>query len=282
MSGALDLDRIAIEEAGPNPDRLAAAIHSQLRHKTGPVPVHDIAKALDIVEIREEPLKGLEGAVVTTPDRNVGSIIVNSGSNPPRRRFTIAHELGHFLNSWHRPHDASGRFACSQTDLGRGWRKPSSTDSRRATQEIEANRFAIELLAPLKLVRPFLFGVPDLAKVLDLSASLSVSREAAARRYVELHAEPTALIFSRDGAVRYVDRRSEFPFVSVGAGQRLADLPSPADNSGLSAHLEADPRDWLSRPGDRPLVMQTLSQQNGYTLTLLAFDGDRPDSEDDE
>ena len=282
MSVALNLDRMTIEEAGPNPERLAAAIHSQLRHKAGPVPVYDIAEALDIVEIREEPLKGLEGAIVTTPDRNVGSIVINGRSNPSRRRFTLAHELGHFLNPWHRPHDPSHGFACSRTDLGMGWRPPASAESLRATQEIEANRFAIELLAPPKLVRPFLFGVPDLAKVLALSDTLGVSREAGARRYVQLHKQPAALVFSLDGAVRYVDRGPEFPFVSCYTGQRLADLASPIDDFGLSAHLEADTREWLSRPGNRPLVMQTLSQQNGYALTLLAFDSDGADSEDEE
>jgi hypothetical protein len=28
---------MAIEEAGPNPERLAAAIHEQLRHKSGEI-----------------------------------------------------------------------------------------------------------------------------------------------------------------------------------------------------------------------------------------------------
>jgi hypothetical protein len=45
----LELDRMAIEEAGPNPERLAAAIHLQLRDKGGAVPVYAIAKSLDIV-----------------------------------------------------------------------------------------------------------------------------------------------------------------------------------------------------------------------------------------
>jgi hypothetical protein len=90
------LNRMEIEDSGPNPERLAAAIHLQLQHSSGPVPVYEIAEALDIVEIREAPMRGLEGAVVTTPDRNVGSIVVNSRSRPLRRRFTLAHELDPF------------------------------------------------------------------------------------------------------------------------------------------------------------------------------------------
>ena len=71
-----------IEDSGPNPERLAEAIHLQLQHSRGPVPAYEIAKALDIVEIREAPMRSLEGAMVTTPDRNVGSIVVNSRSHP--------------------------------------------------------------------------------------------------------------------------------------------------------------------------------------------------------
>jgi Zn-dependent peptidase ImmA (M78 family) len=268
----LELDRMTIEEAGPNPERLAAAIHLQVKHKGGGVPVYEIAKALDIIEIREEPLKGLEGAVVTTPDRNVGSIIVNIGSPPPRRRFTLAHELGHFLNPWHQPSDPSGGFSCSRTDMSVGWKRRSALVSQRVTQEIEANRFAIELLAPPLLMRPYLRGIPDLAQVLALAVALDLSRESAARRYVEMLEQPTALLFSAQGVVRYVDRHREFPFVACRTGQRLWALPSPADESGLSAHIEADIRDWLARPCPGSLVAQTLTQRGGYSITLLAFD----------
>jgi Zn-dependent peptidase ImmA (M78 family) len=76
--------------------------------------------------------------------------------------------------------------------LATPWRKASVSASRHYTQEAEANRFAIEVLAAPRLVRPYLRGVPDLAKVLMLSDALGLSREAAARRYVELHAQPCA------------------------------------------------------------------------------------------
>jgi hypothetical protein len=60
--GVVKLDRMAIEEAGPDPERIAASIHMQLALLSGPVPIHQVAEALDIVEIRQVPLKGLEGA----------------------------------------------------------------------------------------------------------------------------------------------------------------------------------------------------------------------------
>lgn len=271
---------MAIEEAGPNCVRLAAEIHDQLRHKGGEVPVAAIAAALDVVEIKEAPLKGFEGALIAPDDRNFGAILINSNSSLSRRRFTLAHELGHFLNCWHRPEDPAGRFACSRADLATRRPKSSASAPRRVVQEAEANRFAIELLAPPRLIRPYLRGVPDLAKVLTLSDELGLSREAGARRYVELHAQPSVLVFSAAGVVRYVERSPAFPFVSCRPGQRLPQLPSPADASGLSAHEEADSLDWLARPGRGALIVQTLSQRNGYAITLLAFDA--AESGDDE
>lgn len=64
---------MTIEEAGPNPDRLAAAIHAQLGQTRGAVPLHAIAEALDIIEIRTARLKRLEGALyyATRPKRRL-------------------------------------------------------------------------------------------------------------------------------------------------------------------------------------------------------------------
>jgi hypothetical protein len=239
---------------------------------SGPVPIHQIAVALDIIEVRRAPLKGLEAALVTTPERGAESILVNSASSVRRQRLSIAHELGHFLNPWHKPAGPFGGFACRPEDLTSSRGNLPPTTSRHKIQEAEANRFAIELLAPEKLVRPYLRGIPDLASVLRLAKALELSREAAARRYAELHPQPTALVFSAGQVVRYVDRHRDFPFVSCWPGQRLSELPSPADESGLSDHEQADLRDWLARPCQGALVIQTLSQHRGYAITLLAFD----------
>ncbi len=80
------LDRMAIEEVGLNPQRLAEAIHDQLAGLEGTVPLYDIAAALDIEEIREQRLSNLEAALVTTPERDRGRVLLNSSSSRQRRR----------------------------------------------------------------------------------------------------------------------------------------------------------------------------------------------------
>jgi len=269
----LPLDRMAIGEAGPNPDKLAAAIHAQLGVNTGAVPVHAIARALDIVDIRQERLHSIEGALVMTPDRNNGAILTNANSSLRRRRFTIAHELGHFLNPWHQP-PRPVAFACTTEDLGTGWRGVSGEAGQHRLQESQANRFAIELLAPASRVEPFLNAIPDLEQVIAISTDLDISKEAAARRYVELYERPIAVVFGRNGIVRYVDRAPDFPFVSCRKGDPLPSCQNAPDPSGLTGRIHSEPADWVARMPQSELLTQRLFQASGFSMTLLMLDED--------
>lgn len=274
----LRLDRMAIEEVGASPELLARAIHHQLGERPGPVPVRAIAAALDIEEIRSEALRNMEGALIAPPERGRGSILVNSRSSPRRQRFTIGHELGHFLNLWHKPTNGNG-FSCRAEDMrleGPAGRRSLSSEQR---QEIEANRFAIALLAPPDRLRSALAKTPDLTRPLALAKALDISREAACRRYVALHRLDLAVVFSRHGRVLYFSCGREFPGLSIGPGSPLPELPSTSPGQPLSEMEEIDSADWLRRPGHCELRAQTLRQQNGYAATLLWAEG--VDDDDD-
>jgi hypothetical protein len=258
---------------------LAEAIHIQIGEGTGPVPVAEIAKALDIVQIRIEPLTNFEGALVTTPERDVGLILVNRSSSSRRRRFTIGHELLHFLNAWHQPTSVDG-FRCSRADMRENQRKSQDWHLR---QEAEANAFSIELLAPRTRLRPFLQNEPDLAAAISMSDDLDISREAAARRYVSCHGETIAAVFGHGGRFLYYEGAARFPSLSLRKGSLLPNLPPGNDTTGLSIVDEAEVSEWLSRPDGASLTMQTLHQQDGYSTTLLRVipvQGD--DDEDDD
>lgn len=59
-----------------------------------PVPIEDIARMLN-VSIGAAPNPDLAGILIR--QKNSGLIGVNSDDTYPRQRFTIAHELGHYL-----------------------------------------------------------------------------------------------------------------------------------------------------------------------------------------
>lgn len=274
------LDRMEIEEAGPSADRLAAAIHCQLDDCDGPVPVNAIARALDIVEIREKPLINLGGALITTPERDIGHILVNTSSSRQRRRYSLSHELGHFLNPWHESTAANG-FQCNKQDLRVGNWQMRRGLTRHEVQEVEANRFAIELLIPPRRLQRFLASEPDLERVLSAARAFDVSREAAARRYVELHEATVAIAFSRAGRLRYWSRCSDFPRPTVNRNDLMPDLPQARPGSPLSDHEEADPIDWLVDPGRREVTVQTLHQQNDFAMSLVVVESQGNDGDDD-
>jgi hypothetical protein len=261
----LVLDRIEVEEAGPNATRLAEAIHLQLRPRSGPVRVHDIASALDIIEIREEPLNDCEAALITLPERNYGLILLNLNSSPQRRRYSVGHELLHFLNPWHEPTSPEG-FHCSRQDM-------IETDGfgrdRHRRQEAEANEFAIELLAPPARVAPYVDGSADLKQALAMAKNLDISREAAARRYVALHEERLAVAFVKDEHLRYVELGAEFPRLSISKGQPIPFLPRGSGSGALSAFEEIDAVDWLKRTNAASLSAQVFRQRDGYAILLL-------------
>ena len=171
----LQLDRMSLDDVGSNPVKLAGAIHDQLGQTTGPVDVRSIALALDIVEVRAEAIRNFEGALITTPERSEGAILVNINSSHHRRRFTIAHELLHFLSPWHQPKSPDG-FQCTRQDMSI---INSSERNRHIRQEAEANEFAIELLAPRGRLTRYLAGEPDLDRVLEMNTDLVISKHAA-------------------------------------------------------------------------------------------------------
>jgi hypothetical protein len=129
-----------------------------------------------------------------------GAILVRRGDDLRRKRFTAAHELGHFL--LHVPAGGSGDGAgellmedgeATLADPGgaaddadapapaAGTRMPASDDPREA----EANRFAAELLMPAGLCRALAgrhrraFGAADGAVEQHVAADLLVNTAAA-------------------------------------------------------------------------------------------------------
>ncbi|MBZ0215923.1 MAG: ImmA/IrrE family metallo-endopeptidase [Fimbriimonadaceae bacterium] len=264
-----------IEEAAPNPENIAIEIHSQLGERQGSVRVNAIAAALDIIEIRSQILTNFEGALITTPERGYGSILVNELSGPQRQSFTIAHELGHFLNPWHKSFNVTG-FKCTRSDLrvGVGSQQALRDLSRYEIQEKEANRFAAELLLPTSRVQAQLTFPPNLESVISIAREFDVSREASARRYIQLQTIPMAIAFSRDGQLRYWETGTLFPETKL---QPKDNMPLPSQTgqkTNITEPEETNPANWLAKPTGQIVTAQTLYQQEGYAMTLIVVTQD--------
>ena len=272
---------MTIEEAGYRPEALAAAVHDQLpQGLSGPTPVKEIAYALDIHEIRAEPLENFEGALLTVSPLTAGSILVNNLSHRSRQRFTIAHELLHFLNPHHEQTSDNG-FWCSKAEIAFGGTASSKGLDRHQRKKRETNRFAVELLLPRHRLRRKLCAPPDLEAVIAIAREFDVSKEAAARYYAEGHDATLGIAFSKNGRLRYWSQGADFPFSRIGRGMDMpVTLPVPAD-SRLSEIEGSDPLDWFTDPGNATVAVQTLHQQNGHAMTLVAVEHGEEDDEDE-
>jgi predicted transcriptional regulator len=142
-----------------------------------PVSLRDVVSALnlEVVQTAGEPFS-CEAALEPVGD---GHRIVLRGASPERRRrFTIAHEIGHFVLHPHRLAPQRG----------------GAVNAAWQAQEREADQFAAELLMPEDLVREaVLLHGPDAERIAD---RFEVSRQAMQTRLKRLglagHAGETA------------------------------------------------------------------------------------------
>ena len=120
-----------------------------------PVPVGKICERL-----------GIEAFYVKLPDNISGNLYkeggkyyikANEGHHPYRRRFTVAHELGHYLK--HKEYLDSKKEILERSDT-------IYTESERQ-MEAEANRFAAELLMPTKVFIQKYLKSNDLQELAD-------------------------------------------------------------------------------------------------------------------
>lgn len=270
-----------------SPDGLVEAILSQASEISIPIPVEEIAQQLDISEIGTLTTKGFEGALLTDAERSNGVILVNEKSGGSRRRFTIGHELCHFLCFWHKPLSPDG-FYCSRKDM----QEYSLVLADRAKRmEAEANRFSAQLLMPATPFRRDIRGrgEPSLDSIIELAGRYDTSKESTARRYVEMHDEPCAAIISRHGKIKRIYRHELFPFIEPGFGSLLPQGSLSAQGKecpgAISSWNEADAAEWLpsGRGDELPVVYEQVHYQaDGYRLTLLTaeIDEDEIEAED--
>ena len=241
------------------------------------MPIEELAAALDIIEITELESDGYEGGLLTQPERTEGIILVNKNSNEQRKRFTISHELGHFLMRSHQP-IIPGKFMCSREDMGRADLK---AQDQYLKMEAEANQFAALLLVPPPKLRTVMkgFSDPDVADILVIAEQYNVSKEMAARTYVDHHGEALAVIITKDDNIIRSYKGKEFPFLTIERNKRAPTRRRlTPDASSLAEMGESNLGAWVNDTGVK-IYEQVFNQENGYALILLW--AELPDEEAD-
>lgn len=208
------------------PEEFARALSSRL----------NISKVADLFEIaRQFRLKicevdsvSFEGALIRATNKPGGVIAVKDDIRESgRKRFTIAHELGHYILPGHGLADTP----CKSEHI-ESWGKEIPD------QEIAANRFASELLLPTALVRLVVQQRrASLKTAKTLRADFQTSLTAAALKCVEVTDEQCAFINSINGVVKWYNPSSRFQYY-IRAGEEVS-----ADSLASQLSKEAEQRE---------------------------------------
>ena len=213
-------------------------------------------------------LTGAEARLSRSPKLNF--IRVNNAIREPgRRRFAIAHELGHLLLQ------QSSQFAlCTDKDL-----IPFYTNS---ADELEASTFSAALLMPGQFFEPLCRSArPSLQYVAELATDFRVTLTAASSRYIQFCPHRCCLVVSKDGKIRYHRKTKDFgyfitPRETLSPATYAADffkgerLPEGMNEVQANAWLEGERIDSSKTIQEESVAMPSY----GSVLTLLWIDKD--------
>ncbi|MDM8181019.1 ImmA/IrrE family metallo-endopeptidase [Marinobacter salarius] len=194
---------------------------------------------------------------------NRAIITVDRRTSFERQRFSIAHELGHWVQD-----RGQVSVSCRSADL-----TPFKLKNFQIDREAAANRFAVELLMPTYL---FSKAAHDKTMTIEsarvLAAQFRVSLTAAAIRLVELGSYPAIVVCSSKNGYQWSWRHPEIP-LSIRVN-RLISRHSVAQHLHSDAKFEppgpttVDADDWVSHTQVEDYVLTEDSVRIGRDSVL--------------
>lgn len=213
-------------------------------------------------KVKYRPLDGCAARITGTMDKAV--ITIDEGAGARRKRFSVAHEIGHWR------HHRGRTFECKASDIG------SSREYNAHDPERVADRFAADLLMPLYLFRPVAAKAAKMT--LDIAQQLGdlfdVSLTAAAIRLVEVGPAPAMLVCRGAEGRRWFRRGKDvpehfYPRRDLDPESFAADVLAGRIDRSRPSKVMADA--WLDvRGADRyEIVEQSFRARDGGVLTML-------------
>ncbi|GEJ55956.1 ImmA/IrrE family metallo-endopeptidase [Anaeromyxobacter diazotrophicus] len=178
-------------------ERVAREVYAEigLAHPTE-IPIETLAYMRG-ARVRDVRMPGAQGRLARLGSKAIIAVS-DAVTYAPRRRFVIAHEVGHL-----ELHEAENQIAlCDEAKIDEVYDQGT---------ERESNAFATELLMPRALwAKRVDVAKPDLNVVAKLADEFQVSFTAAAIRFAKLCPERCAVVFSQDGVIRWSAAGREF------------------------------------------------------------------------
>lgn len=259
----------------------------ELGMNTLPIDPFTIARQLDI-DLRPLP---------ASADGASGMLLHVSGAfgigypthveNEGFRRFSVAHEIGHYR--------LPGHIDAVLDEGGRHFSKAGFRDTTDRYEQ-EADQFAAALLMPSRLFAAAAGRAGDgLDAIETLQAKCETSLEATAIRYAQTSREPVAVIRSEGGTIEYAvmsDPLRDFQGIDwIRKGTPVPPESGTADFNadtakvarGRRARGQSSLQDWFNGPHRQEITEEVIGLGSyGKTLTVLTGMESPDETEDDE
>ena len=239
-----------------------AMVAAALRAELGIAPKADLDQlaaqlGLTIVEVDSQ---SFEGALLRSSRDLSGRILVRRGIRESgRRRFTVAHEIGHYILH------VDQQIPCSPRVI-EGWREGQPTPER------EADTFASELLLPTtETVQCVNRRWPSMEVVADVAEHFGTSLMAAGRKFCDVASQACAVVWSSQRKIRWFHGSPTFAhFIEVG---KEIDFDSVAyrayESKPLPSEMEEVPAEaWIKSSWLKEDAV--ISEQ---TVPMPSYDG---------
>jgi len=207
----------------------------------------------------EKWLSGAAASIVKLGER--ATIRISPEDSIERKRFSIGHELGHFLLK----HVEATQRICSNDDMN-NWHQSS--------QETQANFFASELILPTTLVAP-LCDVKNVCidPIQAIAQEFRASLTATAIKFVRLCPEKCAVIYSTNGEIKWFYKSPDWwPFIRQ---DKKLDKRTLAYDFFSGVPMDTDPQEvdadaWIESKGLDEVVEHSIaSTRYGFVLSVL-------------
>jgi Zn-dependent peptidase ImmA (M78 family) len=229
-----------------------------------PVISQDLCGILDIFYI-ETTFESIDGLLIIDPNRKTLIGVNSEIREQGRKNFTCAHEIGHLCMD----SQNQSEFYCSRDVI-------ESFKLKIHPFELEANKFAAELLMPQFIFQPLVSArQPGWDSIKELAALSQTTLTATAKRFVDLTDYSCAVIFSEKRVISWFHPSKEFrAYIDMGIISRESIAHSVFGGSVPPDGFEVVQAScWLSGRGVKPhteILEWTLPINSyGQVLTLL-------------
>ena len=211
-------------------------------------------------DVKRTVLSDYEGSIIGTDEKAI--ITINICADPRRQRFSLGHEIGHWVND----RGKNLTYRCNTNDMRQ---RKMSKDNFRQQKEVRANQFSAELIMPNHIFSHHAYNLDiTFDSVNYLADKFDVSRTSAAIRFVEVSSYPCMIVcWNKEGSRRWFSRNPIVPD-SIWPHSRIL---RPRDAFSLSNGLEVDADKWISNEGAEDFSIVESIFSNGYDVLSLVW-----------